>query len=166
MGPAYKSGAGEAWIERHCADPSSATPPHAGGSLLRSYQWQDRFLVGHPEIDADHRRFFDHFRDMASCVDDPGAGAALDMLFTDCVADLIRHHATEEHIVARHGFAGLAEHKSRHRTLAYQAKAALAMGRDGEWMTALMLLSTLVLEHVAMEDANFRTCFARVAAAG
>lgn len=154
--------ADEAWIEHCCGSDCGGSPVHL--DLYRSFQWHDRFLVGHPDIDADHKRFFAYFTDMARRVDGRGDSQAISALFLEVVDDLRRHLVDEERILEQVGSTLLAEHRSSHRALAGQADAALAIGADGEWATALRLLSMAVLEHIVLEDAKFRPCLSRAAA--
>jgi len=123
---------------------------------LGSLPWQDRFSVGDPRIDADHRRFFDYFAEAAGQVDQLAGSPVLQRLFMAIVDDLLRHLATEEQILAQAGYNGLAAHRISHQVLAAQAKAAVSICRDGEWVTALRLLASLVVEHISVEDAKAR----------
>jgi len=132
---------------------------------LGTLPWRDEFLVGHPAIDDDHRRFFDYFSEAVARLDELQDSIRLQALFVEIVDDLERHLATEERILAETGFDGLADHRVCHKVLAAQAKAALAICRDGEWVTALRLLASLVVEHITIEDAKARP-FLQAAAAG
>lgn len=126
--------------------------------LADSFHWRDEFAVGHPVIDGAHQTFLDQFGALAQRLDDRADSRALEALFHRLVEDLLRHHADEEDVMDGLRFRGLADHRQSHRILACQAKAALAIGRDGEWVIALRLLSTLVLEHIALEDCHLRPC--------
>ncbi len=157
--------ADEAWLDRLCR------PAGGGGeggrvSIERdfhhSFQWHDRFLVGHPEIDSDHQRFFACFADIANRGGGLGTLASV-ALFLELVDEIQRHLATEERILDQVGFTMLDEHRSHHRALVEQAGAALSIGADGEWATAFRLLSMAVLEHIVLEDAKLRHCLAAAA---
>lgn len=124
--------------------------------LLHSFQWRDSFLVGHAAIDDDHKRFFTFFSDLALCIDAAVDTAALMALFLDLVKDLDRHLAEEERILGEIGFPGLAGHQSCHRLLAERIGAAQTIGHTGQWVTALRLLATSVLEHIIEEDREIR----------
>ena len=84
-------------------------------------------------------------------------------LFLTIVDDLHRHVAAEERILEAVGFTMLAEHRGSHRALLEQADAALTIGADGEWATALRLLSMALLEHIVLEDAKLRPSLAAAA---
>jgi hemerythrin len=150
--------ADEAWLDLSCR-PDGGALTSIELDLSRSFQWHDRFLVGHPEIDADHRRFFAYFSDMVAGADEAGRPLGGVALFIEIVDDLQRHLVAEERILAEIGSDLLAEHRSSHRALVGQADAALTIGADGEWATALRLLSMAVLEHIVLEDAKLRQCF-------
>lgn len=129
------------------------TVEHVSPPLGGSFRWHDGLLIGDSRIDEDHRRFFGYF-DLAALVgDDP---EALEPLFLEILADLGSHLAAEEQILAEIGYPGAGSHRTLHRMLGEQAKAALAIGRDGEWKTALRLLATSVLEHMAEDDVKVR----------
>lgn len=121
--------------------------------LGASFRWHDGLLVGHREIDADHRRFFVGFTGLACRLD---GGGDLEPLFTRILDDLARHLTDEERILAELGFPGASSHRISHYRLGEQARATLGIGRDGEWGTALRLLATSVLEHIAEDDGKLR----------
>lgn len=152
------AGGGEAWLERQCR--SGPNPIADQRELSRSFQWHDGLLIGHDDIDEDHRRFFSHFAALARQMDGSIASSVLERLFAEVLADLGRHLTAEEDILDRIGFPGRSVHQTSHRVLDEQARAALAIGRDGEWGTALRLLATAVLEHIAEDDAKLRSFLA------
>ena len=124
--------------------------------LYQSFVWQDRFLVGHREIDDDHRRFFAYFSDQDGRRQKPLDSAGSEALFLAIVEDLRRHVIAEERILEELGFPGLGEHRNCHLALWEQVRATKAIGAKGGWGSALRLLSTHILEHVVIEDAVFR----------
>ena len=151
----------EAWLDRWCRADDSARPSASVElDLHRSFQWHDRFLVGHPDIDADHRRFFAYLADGAAAESGPAGTLARVALVMAMVDDLHRHLETEERILDGIGATLAADHRSGHRALRELAGAALAIGSDGEWATALRLLSVAVLEHIVLDDAKLRPCLA------
>ncbi len=136
-----------------------------GARLGSSFQWHDGFLVGHDGVDADHKRFFGYFSDLAREIDGPADPAALEHLFTVVLGDLGQHLMAEELFLDAIGFPETASHRTSHLMLSEQAKAAFAIGLDGEWATALRLLATSVLEHITEEDSKMRPFLAVTSAA-
>lgn len=160
--------ADEVWLDRQCQKERRGHAKQWSMTDRRrvdisgSFQWHDGLLVGHGEIDADHRRFFAFLAGLQRPRDGGGDetdGADVERLFIAVLDDLDRHLAREESIVDRMGFPGAFAHKAGHRLLHEQAMAALAIGRDGEWTTALRLLATSVLEHIVEDDGKLRPLF-------
>lgn len=121
----------------------------------KPFHLRDGLCVGSGAIDGDHQRLFAALDDAVAQMKGFGHGVA-QTVFLDILSDLARHFSAEERILAAVGYAGLDHHRICHRVLMEQARAALAMGCDGEWPTALRLLSTAVLEHIAAEDCQVR----------
>ncbi len=151
----------EAWIESHCQSPPGTSRDRSGrrpggNDLARSFHWRDAFHIGHSGIDQEHRRFFEQLANAAQFIDDP---RRIERLFLDLFQELLRHLADEERVMDEVEFTGLAQHRLSHNVVAEQAKAALTIGCDGEWATALRLLGASVLEHVTEEDFKLRPLF-------
>ena len=103
---------------------------------------------------------------MASQLDDVAGVPVLELLFVRMLDDLERHLASEERILGEIGFPDATGHRTSHRLLREQAMAALAIGRDGEWPTALRLLAISVLEHIVEDDGSLRPFLAATVLAG
>jgi hemerythrin-like metal-binding protein len=92
-------------------------------SLINLIKWGDHYSVGHPEIDAQHKRIFDlgfslyeNWRD-ASDID----------LLQPKVAELIRllkaHFRYEESLLEGIGYEDLSEHKAEHHSMIKEMEA-------------------------------------------
>ena len=84
---------------------------------MKKLEWQDNLSVGVDLIDGQHKKWIDHFNDVADAVD---AGHGDDKI-TETLGFLIdyttEHFATEELHMSATGYAGLEEHMARHAEL-------------------------------------------------
>lgn len=74
-------------------------------------QWDPRFGVGNPVIDAQHQAILAHCNALADCLDAPDAGADARFLtvFEELKAQAREHFATEESLLAKSACPSLDE---------------------------------------------------------
>jgi len=87
------------------------------------FQWDERYSVGHLEIDAQHKRLFQLAEDMHTAM---AAGKGKQML-SQTLANLINytksHFTSEEGLMQRYGYPEYPEHKAEHDKLTAQVLA-------------------------------------------
>ena len=81
-----------------------------------NYEWDPRYSVGHPVIDAQHRVLLDLYARAASCLeDDSEAGKAEFYLLLNDLAEHSRvNFRIEEEIMAAHGCPQVLQHGEEH----------------------------------------------------
>jgi hemerythrin len=76
--------------------------------------WNSSFEVGIEIIDQQHKGLFDSVEELATAVREKRSDEGV----AECVAFLkgyvVEHFSTEERLMARHSYPGMANHKKRH----------------------------------------------------
>lgn len=121
------------------------------------FVWYDRYNVGHPQIDADHRYLFGLIAAFhAAVVDGSGDERAGDTL--DALSAYTRDHfAREELEMLACSYPDYADHKASHAQLIEALDALAQRFRDGDPMVGLELsqfLADWVIQHTMTVDAK------------
>jgi hemerythrin len=119
-------------------------------------EWHDRFLIGNPRIDFEHRIFFDlisHYGEARR------AGAPTERLIRilDEVALYARFHfKSEENLMQDIGYPWLADHKEQHHQLTNELSNNLAGLKIGLYATDRVeeFLMDWFIAHVTNDDAR------------
>jgi len=78
------------------------------------FRWLDEHSVHIAEFDEDHKRLFDTINELDAAVRDKEPPATIDRILDKLVNYAISHVGAEEALMEKHGFPGLAEHKTHH----------------------------------------------------
>ena len=119
-------------------------------------EWHDRFLIGNPRIDFEHRIFFDlisHYSEARL------AGASSERLvrILDELALYARFHfKSEENLMQDIGYPGLGEHREHHHRLTDDLSSNLAGLQLGLYATDRVetFLLDWFIAHVSNDDAQ------------
>lgn len=135
-----------------------ATRAHRDGTNM-TILWRPSMAIGHPMIDADHRRLIDLINTaelaLKGGAEDGALAAALDGL-TDYAQE---HFRREEDVMSLLGYDGLSQHREAHRMLRLrlreiradiEASAGVASGREVDRLVEL--LRAWLLDHVLKVD--------------
>lgn len=124
--------------------------------------WSDAFEMGDPELDAEHRAFFDIINALSEAVSAGTDAARLAALCDVLVEHSAAHFLHEEEVMARHGFGGLAAHRREHsRLLAYiRERAALLRSPAAaaeERAEAALDVKDALLGHMLRVDVHYKS---------
>lgn len=81
------------------------------------FEWNDSYSVGYPDIDNQHKRWFQIAQELHSAVVTRKGKEVLGPLLGNLVAYTKGHFATEERLMLTHGFPDYPAHKDQHEAL-------------------------------------------------
>lgn len=93
------------------------------------FEWSDSYKVDYPDIDNQHKRWFQIAQELHSAVVTRKGREVLGQTLNNLVAYTKGHFATEERLMLTHGYPDYSEHKDQHEAL--RAKLA-QLQRDFE----------------------------------
>jgi hemerythrin len=120
--------------------------------------WHDRYLLGHAEIDAQHRKLFElvnHFDDVIQMDMADELGRIVD----DLVAGAVAHFKFEEAVLEQIGFPDRSGHSKMHEELIGQLRQTRAKMKAGGHVSAKSVARFLVdwlTYHILREDMEFK----------
>ena len=118
-------------------------------------RWEDRYAVGQPQIDDEHRYLFQLINDFHDAFVDAGNRAQLLWLLNRLVDYAQRHFTNEERLMLESGYPGLDAHRARHVQLFEQI---FVLNSKFEERTvnpareAVLFLRTWLADHILHED--------------
>lgn len=119
--------------------------------------WHDRYRVGHPAVDQQHRKLFElvnHFDDVIKM----GMEGELRLILDDLIASTEAHFAFEEALLEQMRFPGAAAHQKIHGELLHQVaamQARLTSGGHGSMKSVVRFLADWLTNHVLREDLDY-----------
>lgn len=120
--------------------------------------WSDSYSVGIPSLDAQHQHLVKMVNHLYAALNEGKGNEALDKVFNGLVAYTVKHFATEEQLMQRHGFPSLSEHKQEHQKLKAQVEDFIRQKEAGKTMLSVKLaafLKTWLVEHIAGSDKKY-----------
>lgn len=121
-----------------------------------------KYRIGIPEMDAQHARWLDliaRFRQAAEREMLGEAAFAAAATALDALLDYTRlHFKSEEALLARHGYPGLAAHQARHRELEDHVRALhdeLERHRPSTPLKLNLLATIWLMEHIHQHDKDY-----------
>jgi hemerythrin len=119
--------------------------------------WSDVLLVGHAQIDADHRRMFE----IADRLHTGIREARKDILVREVMGELLdytlTHFAREEALMKAAGFPGLEDHRFEHELISYRLRnlqREAYSGREGLADELEVFLDRWLARHILTSDAQ------------
>lgn len=130
------------------------SPPRTQPPSQPYFVWKSSFNLGIPQVDEEHRHFFDIINDLHAALETGEERAIVDQTMAELREYARFHFAHEEDFLQLVGYPDLAQHRAQHRhfVLALQriqgqpaakAVAALCLARD--WL----------LEHILGMDQRY-----------
>jgi hemerythrin len=120
--------------------------------------WHARYLIGHAEVDAQHRKLFElvnHFGDVVQMDMPEELGRILD----DILICSIDHFRFEEEVMEELRYPGLLEHKRQHQELVQQLQQRGVQMMAGGHLSTRSFTRFLVdwlANHILREDMMLR----------
>jgi hemerythrin len=127
-------------------------------------QWSDKYSVGIPEIDEQHKTLFDLIDKIHTAIfEHKGTSACVGVL--DELVDYTRiHFALEQSLMHMGGYPGYEEHCALHRELVSEVEAMQSKIHSGSAAISFELLHflrTWLSKHILGEDQQYGAFFAR-----
>ncbi|MDR3168088.1 MAG: bacteriohemerythrin [Treponema sp.] len=123
-------------------------------------EWEDRYSVGIPFIDDQHKKLVELTNDLyKGCL--LGGGEARDyfMKVIRGVVDYVKYHfAAEEKILEKVKYPGLAEHKKEHEGFIKQVVGDVKNFQEGKQFVPNVFVRYLkdwILTHIAVQDKQY-----------
>lgn len=119
------------------------------------FEWSDSYRVDYPDIDNQHKRWFQIAQELHSAVVTRKGREVLGQTLSNLVAYTKGHFATEERLMLTHGYPGYTEHKDQHEAL--RAKLAelqrdFETGRATIAMEFLQFFKVWLAHHISVVD--------------
>lgn len=148
--------------EKQLTKTEVAPVPMGGGqSMLRLFEWSDRLELGLPQIDAQHRKFFELAASFSSDYDQVRVMKTLAIL-----SDYIRtHFREEEELMAAWNYPGLESHCRLHARFRHMLADLFA--RSGKMSRAEIadevkyLINGWFYNHIITTDFEYAPCVTR-----
>lgn len=119
--------------------------------------WNDRYTLGLPEIDSQHRELVETMNRLWSCLVLPGRGAEVAEILNELTDYTRTHFVAEETLMRIQSYPRLAEHLAEHQQFIDElAKAHDSLQRRPE--TALQLVRFLndwLVNHIDKSDRHY-----------
>jgi hemerythrin-like metal-binding protein len=118
-------------------------------------EWNDRYSVGVPTIDQQHRFWIRRTRDLQEAMAAGGAGALLAPLIQNLVTYTRFHFAYEERLYAERGYKDIQHHKERHADMTQQVAELLNALKSNKLRARAPVMAILkhwLVDHILEED--------------
>lgn len=124
-------------------------------SLLR---WSDSYLVGHEQVDDEHRYLFTLINEFHDAFMERHARSDLDRLLNRLVEYTERHFRHEEALMREAGYPELARHAAIHESLVekiFQLAEKFSNRAINPTRDTIGFLETWLTDHIVVEDLAF-----------
>ena len=119
------------------------------------FEWDDKYLVGRADIDAEHKALFRHAQELHLAIEEDRAQVELASLFARLAAYTRFHFAGEEELMRHNRFPGMEQHLREHQKLAgrvAQLEREFESGKSRVDRSTLQLLRQWLNHHVLDSD--------------
>ena len=119
--------------------------------------WSDILLVGHEQIDADHRHIFEIADQLRAGMREPGADRLVRVVLAELADYTITHFAREEALMEASRFAGLQDHRFEHELICYRLRNLqhqCGSGHAGLAEELEIFLDRWLARHILTSDAQ------------
>lgn len=122
--------------------------------------WNDSYLTGDATVDLQHRNLFKMVNELHDAVVAGKGKEVLQPTLKKLASYTIEHFGIEERLMQRAEYPGYDGHKSKHETLANQARTPIADYETGKAVLTITLsqfLSEWLRHHINEEDKGMIT---------
>jgi hemerythrin len=119
------------------------------------FEWSDSYKVDYPDIDNQHKRWFQIAQELHSAVVTRKGQEVLGQTLSNLVAYTKGHFATEERLMLTHGYPDYSEHKDQHEALRdklAQLQRDFETGRATIAMEFLQFFKVWLSHHISVVD--------------
>lgn len=126
--------------------------------------WTPSFSVGHPVLDADHRKLIDILNQIYDAWQTHSSSLELGRLFDELMDYTDHHFSREESKLAARDYAELGRHHAAHerlRELVHAFRSRHLAGHKADALTEEMakFLKSWLMDHILEEDMKYRHLF-------
>ena len=119
-------------------------------------EWDDRFSVGIPEVDADHRRLIELANKLNAAFLANARKSEIEEILTSLANEAEAHFRREEKLFLASANANIAQHASIHADIIAQLARLSAEFEVGKyraiWLAKAALVKRLLLTHLLEDD--------------
>jgi hemerythrin len=119
------------------------------------FVWDEKYSVGHPDIDAQHKLLFKMADDLHTAMTEGRGKEALSGLFSRLVTYTRHHFSAEENIMRENGYPGYVQHHMEHEKLTRQVmdlQRNVASGKATVTIEIMQFLSDWLRNHIQIND--------------
>lgn len=130
---------------------------HQSPSVRPIIAWTDILLVGHPQIDADHRRMFEIANQVHAGIREQHDDSLVRRVLAELSDYTMTHFAREEELMKDAGLPGLEDHRFEHQLITYRLhnlRREAACGREGLADELELFLDRWLARHILTADAQ------------
>ena len=118
-------------------------------------QWRDDYSVNVLQLDAQHKHLVGMINGLAEIMERGSKPEDMTALLEDLIAYTSYHFATEEKMMERAGYIGLAEHRRKHAAMKAEVmrfNSASAFSNATTPMKLMTFLKTWLIKHINVTD--------------
>jgi hemerythrin len=119
------------------------------------FKWEDKFLVGHSDIDAQHKRLFQLADELHTAMAAGKAQAKVSETLNSLIAYTKLHFANEERLMMTNKYPDYQAHKEQHDKLTAQVvefQREFAAGRTILTIDLMQFLKNWLAHHIGKTD--------------
>jgi len=119
------------------------------------FKWNDGFLVGNPEIDAQHKRLFQLADQLHDAMTAGKAKETLSQTLASLIGYTRVHFASEERLMQKHAYPDYAVHKAEHDKLTAKVldfQKDFNAGRSVMTIDLMQFLKNWLANHIGQTD--------------
>lgn len=123
--------------------------------MMELMEWSDRFRLGHRRIDSDHRKLIALINQLTEAMSKRAGQQVCGEVLDELVAYFQTHFATEEQLMAAHGYADSITHKAEHAEFVEKVLELKAKFDAGSVTLSISLLNFLrdwLTNHILVTD--------------
>ena len=129
-----------------------------GEAVMDTIQWDDRYNIQVPEIDAQHKRLVELVNHLIAIQDQKTTDEEMARILGAMTSYLGEHFDTEEQMMIDHGYPALASHREQHQAFVARTAYYIAVyQKSGALLKKDLLhfLKTWLVDHIGKTDAAF-----------
>jgi hemerythrin len=126
--------------------------------------WKDEYSVGEPLMDSQHQKWIGYINELMRAIEEQRNRDEQEEILENLVIYTRYHFASEERMMNRLGFEGLAEHREVHERMARRVRnmqADVLAGSQVLDCDLLKLMQDWLVEHITGDDRQYAILIAR-----